>query len=313
MPGLQFQTARRDATIAAVELKRVRTPILEIAYGDHGPVDGTPVVLLHGFPYDVHTYDEVTPGLVAAGCRVLVPFVRGYGPTRFLSAETIRSGQQGALGRDVLDFLDAVGLARALLVGYDWGGRAACIVAALWPERVQALVTIGGYAIQDIPGSGAPADPEQERRLWYQYYFNTERGRAGLAAHRVEIGRLLWQLWSPGWAFTDEVYARTAASFDNPDFVDVVIHSYRHRYGTIAGDPAYDAIEADLARQPPIGVPTINMWGDEDGVWPLLPGPDTAAAHFTGPYERRIVGGRTGHNLAQERPETVIQAVLDLV
>ena len=285
--------------------------MLDIAYLESGPPDGAAVILLHGFPYDPHAYDTCVPPLARAGRRVLVPYLRGYGPTSFLSQATPRSGQQAALGKDLLDFMDALGLAQATLVGYDWGGRAACIVAALWPERVRALVSVTGYNIQDIAASVRPAPPEQEHRLWYQYYFHTERGRAGLAQHRFELCRLLWRLWSPTWRFTEQTYAETAASFDNPDFVEVVIQSYRHRYGYAPGDPSLEPIEARLAAQPPIGVPTLNLFGADDGVTPLASN-DGAAPHFSGPYERRVIPG-VGHNLPQEAPAAVVTAVADLL
>jgi pimeloyl-ACP methyl ester carboxylesterase len=288
----------------------VRTPVLDIAYEDSGPVAGPPVILLHGFPYDPHAYDEVAPALAKESQHVLVPYLRGYGPTTFLSEETPRSGQQAALGKDLLDFMDALRIQTATLVGYDWGGRAACIVSALWPERVRALVTVNGYNIQNIAASAEPALPEQEHRLWYQYYFHTERGRAGLTANRFELCRLIWRLWSPTWHFSDETYARSAASFDNPDFVDVVIQSYRHRYGYAPGDPALEPFEAQLAAQPPITVPTIVLDGLDDGVNPARP-TDWAAAHFTARYERRLIPA-AGHNLPQEVPQTVIDAVGDL-
>ncbi|HUZ64916.1 MAG TPA: alpha/beta hydrolase, partial [Acetobacteraceae bacterium] len=223
-------------------LKHARTRVLDIGYEETGPGDGRPVLLMHGFPYDPRAFDGVVPGLVAAGCRVIVPYLRGYGPTRFLSEGTMRSGQQAALGADLLALLDALGIPRAVLAGYDWGGRAACIVAALWPERVSGLVSIGGYNIQDIAGSAVPLAPEQEYRFWYQYYFHSERGRAALQADRRGVCRLLWRLWSPAWNFDETTFARSAASFDNPDFVDVVVHSYRHRFGYAAGDPAYDGL-----------------------------------------------------------------------
>ena len=228
-------------------MKALRTPTLEIAYEESGPAEGRPVVLLHGFPDDVHAYDGVAPPLAAAGWRVLVPYLRGYGPTRFLDPLTPRSGQQAALGHDLLNFLDALGLERAALAGYDWGGRAACIVAALWPERVASLVSIGGYNIQNIARSSEPAAPDREYRLWYQWYFHTERGRAGLMANRRPLCRLLWQLWSPNWRFDDATFERTAASFDNPDFVEVVIQSYRHRYDLVPGDPSLQPLEDRLA------------------------------------------------------------------
>jgi pimeloyl-ACP methyl ester carboxylesterase len=288
----------------------VRTPTLEIEYAESGPADGEPVVLLHGFPYAPPAYDEVVPPLVAAGCRTIVPYLRGYGPTRFLSADTPRSGQQAALGKDLLDLLDALSLSRASLVGYDWGGRAACIVAALWPARVRSLVTVCGYNIQDIAASVHPADAEQEHRYWYQYYFHTERGRAGLSANRRDICGLLWRLWSPTWDFSSATFERSAAAFDNPDFVDVVIQSYRHRYGYAPGDPALEGIERQLAAQPSIGVPTVSLHGADDGVTPPA-GSEAHARHFTGPYRREVVAG-AGHNLPQERPESVVAAVLGL-
>ena len=293
------------------DLKRIRSGTLEIAYEESGPPNGAPVVLLHGFPYDPRAYDEVVPPLVAAGCRTIVPYLRGYGPTRFLSAETPRSGQQAALAKDLLDLLDALALPDAVLAGYDWGGRAACIVAALWPQRVRGLISGCGYNLQDIPGSVAPADPEQEHRYWYQYYFHTERGRAGLTADRRAVCRLLWRLWSPNWRFDDMTFEPSAASFDNPDFVAVVIQSYRHRFGYAAGDPALEAIEQRLVAQPAIAVPTIVLHGAGDGVHP----PEGSAAHgrhFTGPY-RRIVIPVIGHNIPQEAPTAVVEAVRELV
>src|SRR5580704_14715933 len=276
---------RAFSQAATRPIKRVRTKTLEIAYEESGPEAGTPVLLMHGFPYDPRAYDEVVPILVAAGCRAIVPYLRGYGPTRFLSADTPRSGQQGAVGRDLLDLMDALGLPTAALVGFDWGGRAACVVAALWPERVRCLVLANGYSIQNIAASVEPRLPEQEHRAWYQFYFHTERGRAGLAAHRRELGKLLWQLWSPNWKFDDATYERTAKSFDNPDYVDVVIHSYRHRFGYAPGDPALEPFEQQLAKRPPIKVPTIVMQGEGDGVG-VATREDTQARFFTGPYRR---------------------------
>jgi pimeloyl-ACP methyl ester carboxylesterase len=291
-------------------LKYVRTPVLEIAFEESGPVSGAPVLLMHGFPYDPRTYDDVVPGLVAAGCRVIVPYLRGYGPTRFLSQDTLRSGQQAALGKDLLDFLDALDLKRATLVGYDWGGRAACIIAALWPERVQGLMSGAGYNIQNIAASVEPAEAEQEFRYWYQYYFNTPRGQAGLEVNRREICRLLWRLWSPNWQFDDATFARTAASFDNPDFVEVVIHSYRHRYGYVAGDPALEEIEQRLAAHPAIRVPTVVLHGVASGVGPPTES-DPEAHLFTGSYRRQLIP-RVGHNIPAEAPQAVIDAVREL-
>jgi len=291
-------------------MKTLRTPTLEIAYEESGPAEGRPVVLLHGFPDDVHAYDGVAPPLASAGWRVLVPYLRGYGPTRFLDRLTPRSGQQAALGHDLLNLLDAHGLERAALAGYDWGGRAACIVAALWPERVAFLVSIGGYNIQNITRSSEPAAPDREYRLWYQWYFHTERGRAGLMANRRPLCRLLWQLWSPNWRFDDATFERTAASFDNPDFVEVVIQSYRHRYDLAPGDPSLQPLEDRLAAQPPITAPTVILHGACDGVSP----PQSSEAHarfFTGPYRRRVVPV-AGHFLPQEAPGAVVEALQEL-
>ena len=291
-------------------MKTIDTPTLTIAYEEAGPADGQPVLLLHGWPYDVRAFDDVVPTLSRAGCRVVAPYLRGFGPTRFLSDATPRSGEQAALGSDALALMDALALPSAVLAGYDWGGRAACVVAALWPERVRGLVSVGGYNIQDIAGSAVPADPGQELRYWYQYYFHGERGRAGLAANRRAFCRLLWRLWSPSWAFDDATFERTAASFDNPDFVDVVVHSYCHRYGYAPGDPALAAIEQRLAQQPAITVPTVVLHGDDDGVGPA-PMSERHARHFTGPYVRQVVPG-VGHNLPQEAPGSFALAVLSL-
>ncbi len=291
-------------------MRTVRTPVLEIAYAESGPADGPAVILLHGFPYSYRCYDDVAPLLAGQGLRVIVPELRGYGSTRFLSDDTLRSGEQAALGADLRDLMDALALKDATLAGYDWGGRAACIVAALWPQRVRGLVTCNCYNLQDIAASAQPSDPEQEQRYWYQYYFNLERGRAGLEANRREIAKLLWTLWSPTWAFSDETFAESAPAFDNPDFVAVSIHSYRHRYATVAGDPAYAEIEAQLARQPQISVPSIGIQGADDGVHP----PHATEAHgrkFSGRYERRVFAG-VGHNPPQEAPERFAQAVLDV-
>jgi pimeloyl-ACP methyl ester carboxylesterase len=303
---------QREVVVAGPKtLKRVRTKTLEIAYEDSGPESGVPVLLMHGFPYDPRAYDDVIPPLVAAGCRTIVPYLRGYGQTRFLSADTPRSGQQAAVGRDLLDLMDALRLPAAALVGFDWGGRAACIVAALWPERVQCLVVANGYAIQNIAESVKPRPPEQEHRAWYQFYFHTERGRAGLTANRRQLGKLLWQLWSPNWKFDDATYERTAASFENPDFVDIVIHSYRHRFGYAPGDPDLEAIEQRLAASPPITVPTIVLQGGGDGVSSAT-GAATQARFFTGSYQHRIIPV-VGHNIPQEAPAAVAEAVLQLI
>ena len=292
-------------------MQSIKAGCLEVFYHAAGPEDGDPVILLHGFPYDIRAYDSVSASLAEQGYRCLVPYLRGYGPTRFLSSETMRSGQQAALGADLLAFMDALSVKTAFLGGYDWGGRAACIVAALWPERVPGIVSCGqGYNIQDIAGAGEPAPAAEEARYWYMYYFHTERGRAGLTHNRRDICRHIWSLWSPSWRFDDETWAATASSFDNPDFVEIVLHSYRHRFGGILGDPAYDGIEARLAEQPQIVVPSIVLQGRDDGVDPPVEeGFDRP--HFTGFYERRIVDG-TGHNLPQEAPDAFVAAMLAL-
>ena len=291
-------------------LKHARTPALDAAYEESGQPEGLPVFLLHGWPYDPRCYDEVVPPLAAAGCRVIVPFLRGFGPTRFLSTDTPRSGQQAALGNDLRETMDALGIARALLAGYDWGGRAACIVTALWPERVHGLITVNGYNIQDIAGSVRPVAPGQEHRFWYQYYFHTERGRAGLTRNRRALARYIWQIWSPHWAFDDATFERSAPSFDNPDFVDVTIQSYRHRFGFAPGDPALEPIEQKLAARPKIAVPTIALQGEADGVAPAQAA-DPHAAFFTGPYQRRLLP-KVGHNPPQEAPRAFADAVLEL-
>jgi pimeloyl-ACP methyl ester carboxylesterase len=292
-------------------LKCVEAGVLNISYFENGPSNGTPVLLLHGFPYDVHAYDEVTPLLVSAGCRVITPYLRGYGPTRFLSADTPRSGQQAALAHDLLAFMDALSIPNALLAGYDWGGRAACIVAALWPDRALGLVSGGGYNIQNIPESIKPQKPENEYRFWYQYYFHSERGRAGLTENRHDFCKLLWQLWSPLWIFDERTYRQTAVSFDNPDFVEVVIHSYRHRFALVPGDPKVEETEHRLSTLPRISVPTFSLYGDTDGVTPW----DESEQHhrfFTGNYAHRVISG-VGHNLPQEAPRDFAAAILSLI
>jgi len=292
-------------------MKHVEAGVLDVAYLETGPQDGQPVFLMHGFPYDVNAYDDISEQLAAKGFRCITPFLRGYGLTRFVSADTPRSGQQAALGDDLRALMDALKIPNAILTGYDWGGRAACIVAALWPERAKGVVSCGvGYNIQNIPEAGNPVSPEEEYRFWYQYYFNTERGRKGLDLNRRALSKLIWYLWSPTWAFDDETFERTAGAFDNPDFVDIVIHSYRHRFGGIPGDPTLDEIEELLAAQPEITVPGIVLLGADDGVDPPTE-EDHDAPHFKSRYERRVVPG-AGHNLPQESPEAFVQAVIDI-
>ena len=292
-------------------LQTIDAGVLRVSHFTAGPADGPPVVLLHGFPYDIHAYAEIAPVLAAAGCRVIVPFLRGFGPTCFLDAATPRSGEQAALGADLLALLDALRIERAVLAGYDWGGRAACVVAAMWPQRCAGLVSCNSYNIQDIARAMEPDAPEREHGLWYQYYFHSERGHAGLAQHRHAFIRLLWRLWSPTWRFDDADFARSAPAFDNPDFVDVVIHSYRHRFGLVAGDPAYADIERRLATQPAIMVPAITFDGADDGVRP--PAAATAHAHrFAAQRTHHVLPG-VGHNVPQEAPREFADAVLELV
>lgn len=288
----------------------IRTAQLDIAYLEAGPAKGSPVILLHGWPSDVHDWDAVVPPLARSGYRVLVPWLRGFGPTRFLHADTPRSGQQAALGADLRDFMDALGIDRALLAGYDWGGRAACVLAALLPARVRGLCTVNGYNIQNIARSQQPADALQEQRYWYQWYFHTERGRAGLTRNRRDIARLLWRLWSPNWAFDDHTFETTAASFDNDDFVEVTIQSYRHRYGNAAGDETFAEWERLLATQPVISVPTVVLHGACDGVGPPVQsehGRDRFGAHY-----RREVIPHAGHFLPREAPDAVVAALHSL-
>jgi pimeloyl-ACP methyl ester carboxylesterase len=306
--GLAGVRAVRAQTAVA---RSVQTPVLEIAYEEAGA--GFPVILLHGFPDDVRAWDEVAPPLVKAGYRVLVPYLRGYGPTRFRDAAAPRMAEQAAIGQDLVDFASALNLPRFALAGYDWGGRAACIAAALHPDRVRAAVLIGGYSIQNTVAPQPPGPPAAERALWYQYYFNTERGRAGLAANRRSLCRLLWETWSPGWNFSDEIFNRTAASFDNPDFVDVVIHSYRHRIGNAPGEPRFQAIEQELARRPKIEAPTIAMYGANDGIArPSAESSPGERASFPSLVAHRVIAG-AGHFLPREKPEAVSSAILELL
>ena len=292
-------------------LRHVDAGVLNVAYFEAGPADGPVVMLLHGFPYDIHSYVDVAPQLAAQGCRTIVPYLRGYGPTHFRDEKTPRSGEQAAIGADLMALMDALGVSRAVFAGYDWGGRAACIGAALWPDRCIGLVSANSYQIQDIAKAMVPARPEREVALWYQYYFQLERGRAGLAANRREIARILWKQWSPNWRFDDASFERTAAAHDNTDYVDVVIHSYRHRYGLADGDSQYADIQRRLASLPTISVPTITLDGDADGVAPATDG-TAAAAKFTGRRSHRVIP-RAGHNVPQEEPEAFAGPVMELV
>ena len=300
-----------SAIIASLPTRNIQAGVLSVALHEAGPPDGPPVFLMHGFPYDIHAYAQVVPLLAARGCRVYVPYLRGFGATRFLSDSTPRSGEQAALGNDLRELMDALHVSKAVLAGYDWGGRAACVAAALWSERCAGLVSFNGYNIQNIAQSMVPDTPENERSYWYQYYFHSERGRAGLAKDRRGICKLLWKLWSPTWAFDEATFERSAAAFDNPDFVEVVIQSYRHRYALAAGDPALLDIERRLAAQPPITVRSITFDGADDGVRPAAPA-SQHAHFFTGEREHRVVPG-VGHNMPQEVPDVFADAVMELV
>ncbi|HJN42880.1 MAG: alpha/beta hydrolase [Vicinamibacterales bacterium] len=294
------------------DIRMVETPVLDIGYEEHGNSGGFPVVLLHGFPYDVRSWDGVVPPLADAGYRVLVPYLRGYGPTRFRDAASPRMAEQAAIAQDVIDLVDALGLEQVALAGFDWGNRAACIAAILHPERVRAQVAIGGYSVQNTVTPGRSASAAAEARLWYQWYFNTERGRAGLEANRRDIIRYLWDTWSPGWEYTDAAFERSAPSFDNPDFVDVVIHSYRHRHVNAAGEARFLAVERRLAERPPILVPAIVLRGAESGFGRPSSDPTGDQARFPGLVARRIVDG-AGHDLPAHRPDAVSSALLELL
>ena len=303
--------ARAPSSKRLEPLRRIDVGVLNIAYYEAGPSDGPAVMLMHGFPYDIHSYVDVAPQLAAQGCRVIVPYLRGYGPTRFLDKVTPRSGEQAAIGADLIALMNALHIRRAVFAGYDWGGRAACVGAALWPERCIGLVSVNGYLIQDIAHAMVPVRPEREVPLWYQYYFQIERGRAGLAANRRSIARLLWTQWSPNWPFDDACFERTAVAHDNPDYVDVVIHSYRHRFGLAEGDPDYAELQRELAMLPPITVPAITLDGAGDGVVSATDG-SASAAKFTGRRIHRVIP-RAGHNLPQEEPEAFVAAVLEVM
>ncbi|MFE6614410.1 alpha/beta fold hydrolase [Amycolatopsis sp. NPDC057786] len=290
--------------------KRVTTPVLEIEYEHSGEAGGPPVILLHGFPYDVRAYDEVAALLAADGASVYVPYLRGFGGTRFLDEATPRSGQQAALAQDLLEFMDALELEKAVVAGYDWGGRAACIAAALRPERVRGLVSVDGYNVQNLAYAGEPAPPEWERTYWYQFYFQSERGRRGLAENRDELCALLWRTWSPTWTGADAAFPASAPSLRNPDFVDVVIHSYRHRFGLAEGDPRYQALEDLIAKEPAITVPTVVLESGDDGIGG--PSAEGDREYFTGPYEHRVLP-EVGHNVPQEAPEAFAAAVASLL
>lgn len=291
-------------------LKQIDAGPLSVGYAEVGPADGAPVILLHGWPYDIHTYVGVAPLLASKGYRVIVPYLRGYGATRFLSSHTMRNAQPSALAADVLALMDALGIERATIAGCDWGARTANIVAALWPERCKAMVSVSGYLIGNQQAGMVPLPPKAELQWWYQYYFATERGRAGYEKYTRDFARLIWQLASPQWSFDDATFERSAAAFDNPDHVAIVIHNYRWRLGLAEGEPPYAELEKRLAAAPIIGVPTITLEGDANGA----PHPDASsyAKKFSGKYQHRLIAGNIGHNLPQEAPQAFAKAVIDV-
>jgi pimeloyl-ACP methyl ester carboxylesterase len=291
-------------------LKQIDAGLLNVGYAEAGPADGPPVVLLHGWPYDIYSFVDVTPLLAAAGYRVIVPYVRGYGTTRFLSSDTVRNGQQSVVAVDVINLMDALKIQKAVIGGFDWGGRSADIVAALWPERCKALVSVSGYLIGSQEAGKAPLPPKAELQWWYQYYFATDRGRDGYDKYRHDFSKLIWQLASPKWNFDDATFDRSAAAFDNPDHVAIVIHNYRWRLGLADGERKYDDLEKRLAAAPVITVPTITMEGDANGA--PHPEPSAYAKKFSGKYSHRTITGGIGHNLPQEAPRAFAEAIIDV-
>jgi len=291
-------------------LKQIDAGVLNVGYAESGPTNGPAVILLHGWPYDIHSYVEVTPLLASSGYRVIVPYLRGYGTTGFLSSETFRNGQPSALAHDVIDLMDALKIEKAILAGFDWGARSADIVAVLWPERCKALVSVSGYLIGSQEAGKIPLPPQAELQWWYQFYFATERGRAGYDKYRHDFAKLIWQLASPKWKFDDVTFDRSAAAFDNPDHVSIVIHNYRWRLGLAEGEPRYDDLEKRLAEGPIINVPTITLEGDANGA----PHPEASsyAKKFSGKYAHRVIKGGIGHNLPQETPKAFADAIFEM-
>ncbi len=291
-----------------MNLKQIEAGLLDVGYAEAGPTDGPAVLLLHGWPYDIHSYVDVAPLLAAQGYRVIVPYLRGFGTTRFLSDETVRNGQQSALAVDTIALLDALGIESAVVAGFDWGARTADIVAALWPERCKGLVSVSGYLIGNQEAGKLPLPPEAELQWWYQYYFATERGRAGYDKYRHDFAKLIWRTASPKWSFDDATFDRSAASFDNPDHVAIAIHNYRWRLGLAEGEAEYDELEKRLAEAPVVTVPTITLEGDANGA--PHPDPSAYAGKFSGKYSHRTVEGGIGHNLPQEAPEAFAEAIV---
>lgn len=311
LPGYAHANAASapDITGFSGPVRQITAGLLSIGYIEAGPLDGPAAILLHGWPYDIHSFGEVAPVLAAAGYHVIVPYLRGYGSTRFLSNETVRNGQQSVLGVDLIALMDALGIRQAVLAGFDWGARTADVVAALWPERCKALVSVSGYLIGNQEANKTPLPPREELAWWYQFYFATSRGRAGYEAYRKDFAKLIWQTASPKWNFDDATFERSAQAFDNPDHVSIVIHNYRWRIGLANGERQYDGLEKRLAQSPVISVPTITMEGDAN----RAPHPEPAAyrRQFMGKYEHRLIKGGIGHNLPQEAPRDFAQAVID--
>jgi pimeloyl-ACP methyl ester carboxylesterase len=299
-----------SAAASFANLKQINAGTLNMGYAEAGPQNGPVVILLHGWPYDIHAFAEVTPLLAAAGYRVIVPYLRGYGTTRFLSADTPRNGQQAVVAVDIIALMDALNIDKAILGGFDWGARTVNIIAALWPQRCKAMVSVSGYLIGSQEANKAPLPPKAELTWWYQFYFATERGYAGYDANRHDFNKLIWHTASPKWNFDDATYERSATAFNNPDHVAVVIHNYRWRLGLVQGESKYDELEARLAKGPTIAVPTITMEGDANGA--AHPDPAVYARKFTGPYAHRNLSGGIGHNLPQEAPKAFADAIIDV-
>ena len=307
---IQLPTIKPGTNTSFGSLKQIEAGVVNVGYAEAGPADGPVVILLHGWPYDIHSYVDVAPLLASAGYRVLVPYLRGYGTTRFLLSETVRNGQQSVLAVDTIALLDALKVEKAVIAGFDWGARTANIIAALWPERCKAMVSVSGYLIGSQEAGRMPLPPPAELQWWYQYYFATERGRVGYEKYRRDFAKLIWQLASPKWDFHDATFDRSAAAFDNPDHVAIVIHNYRWRLGLAGGEPKYDGFEKRLAEFPVIAVPTITLEGDANGA--PHPDPSAYAKKFSGRYEHRLIKGGIGHNLPQEAPQAFTQAVVDV-
>ena len=302
--------AQADTTTSFASLKQINAGLLNVGYAEAGPADGPAVILLHGWPYDIYSFVDAAPLLASAGYRVIVPYTRGYGSTRFLSSETMRNGQPSVVALDTIALMDALKIQKAMIGGFDWGARTGCIIAALWPERCRALVSVSGYLISNQEAGRLPLPPKAELQWWYQFYFATDRGRDGYDKYRHDFAKLIWQLASPKWNFSDATFDRTAAALDNPDHVAIVIHQYRWRIDLAQGETKYDDLEKRLAASPTIAVPTVTMEGDANGA--PHPEPASYANKFTGKYEHRAITGGIGHNLPQEAPRAFAQAIIDL-